>query len=154
MQIIHNQDIFTAPDSKSNTNVICVTTNGMIKKDGTAVMGAGIAKIVNERFHVAGKLADHLRHHGNIVCDLGEYTYEHSKFHLVSFPTKHHWRYPSNPRLIELSAKQLVALADEKQYERIFLTPPGCGCGGLDWENDVRPILEPIFDDRFIIVFR
>ena len=43
-------DIFTLP--QSNTEGVCVTTNGIIKSDGRAVMGAGIAKQANALFHL------------------------------------------------------------------------------------------------------
>ena len=154
MQEIRHYDIFTLPNNNSNENVVCVTTNGIIRKDGTAVMGAGIAKTTNQRFQVAKKLAEHLRTNGNTVCDLGEYTFKQSRFHIVSFPTKQDWKDQSIPWLIERSAKQLVDLVNTQDYKHIFLTPPGCGCGGLNYETDVKPIIEPILDDRFTIVFR
>lgn len=154
MQILKFYDIFCLPDNATDKNIVCVTTNGIMKKDGNAVMGAGIAKTANQRFHVATKLAQHLQTNGNVVGDLGTYQWKNSSFHLVSFPTKEHWNHPSIPKLIEQSAKQLVMLADNQGFERIYLTPPGCGMGKLDWENDVKPILEPLFDDRFVVVFR
>lgn len=154
MQELKHYDIFTLPSSETETNVVCVTTNGIIKKDGCAVMGAGIAKTANKRFQVDAKLAEHLRTHGNTVCDLGEYKFKQSRFHLVSFPTKEDWKDNSLPWLIEQSAKQLVDLVNAHGYQHVFLTPPGCGLGGLQWESDVKPILEPLFDDRFTIVFR
>ena len=154
MRELHHFDIFTLPNSKSEENIVCVTTNGIIKRDGTAVMGAGIAKTANLRFKVAEKLADSLRANGNVVNDLGTYYWKTSRFHLVAFPTKHDWRNPSDLQLIEQSAKQLVTLVNTNGFQHIFLTRPGCGLGQLDWESQVKPILEPILDDRFTIVYR
>lgn len=88
MQIIYDKDIFTISNNDKNANVVCVTTNNMIKRNGEAVMGAGIAKSVNERFRVGYKLANHLRVNGNTCADLGEYSYQNSTYHIVSFPTK------------------------------------------------------------------
>ena len=73
MKELHCFDIFTLPNGNTKENIVCVTTNGIIKRDGTAVMGAGIAKTANLRFKVAKKLADSLRTNGNIVSDLGTY---------------------------------------------------------------------------------
>lgn len=154
MRELHHFDIFTLPNNKAEENIVCVTTNGIIKRDGTAVMGAGIAKTANLRFKVAEKLANSIRTNGNIVSDLGTYYWKTSRFHLVAFPTKHDWRNPSDLQLIEQSAKQLVALANTNDFQHIFLTRPGCGCGQLDWETQVKPILTPILDDRFTIVYR
>lgn len=153
-ELFGHYDIFTLPNSKVDENIVCVTTNGIIKKDGNAVMGAGIAKTADTRFQLATKLADHLRKNGNTVADLGAYQYKTSQFHIASFPTKNHWRDNSIPELIRQSAIQLVALANKNNFKHIFLTPPGCGCGGLNYTTDVKPILEPILDDRFTIVFR
>lgn len=154
MRELHHFDIFTLPNNKAEENIVCVTTNGIIKRDGTAVMGAGIAKTANLRFKVAEKLADSLRTNGNVVSDLGTYYWKTSRFHLVAFPTKHDWRNPSDLQLIEQSAKQLVVLANTNGFQHIFLTRPGCGCGQLNWETQVKPILTPILDDRFTIVYR
>lgn len=153
MKTIKAYDIFELPNNNSDENIVCVTTNGIIKHDGTAVMGAGIAKTANIRFNVAKKLADNLRN-GNNVYDLGEYTYKDSRFHLVSFPTKNHWRDNSLPYLIKQSAKQLLTLVNAHGFKHVYLVPPGCGLGKLDWNEDVKPLLEPFFDDRFTIVFR
>lgn len=147
-------DIFSLPDSNGHKNIVCVTTNGMIKRDGTAVMGAGIAKTANMRFNVAGKLANSLRQNGNVVTDLGQYNWQSSNFHLVAFPTKENWRDSSLLWLIERSACQLVEFADANNFEHIFLTRPGCGCGGLDWYDTVRPLLKNILDDRFTVVYQ
>lgn len=154
MRELHHFDIFTLPNNKAEENIVCVTTNGIIKRDGTAVMGAGIAKTANLRFKVAEKLADSLRTNGNVVSDLGIYYWKTSRFHLVAFPTKHDWRNPSDLQLIEQSAKQLVAFVNTNGFQHIFLTRPGCACGQLDWESQVKPILENILDDRFTIVYR
>jgi hypothetical protein len=46
----------------------------------------------------------------------------------------------------------LVIIANQLNLSHIYLTPPGCGCGQLDWA-DVKAVIEPILDDRFIVVF-
>ena len=43
-------DIFIL--TQGNTEGVCVTTNGIVKQDGKAVMGAGIAKQANAFFHL------------------------------------------------------------------------------------------------------
>ncbi len=69
------------------------------------------------------------------------------------------WMGESNLALIEQSARELVALADSHdlpnkmaRWESIVLPRMGCGAGELDWEQDVKPIVAPILDDRFHVI--
>lgn len=128
-------------------DAICVTTNGITRKDGTAVMGAGIAKTANMRYNLDTELGNKLRTTGNHVYDMGIF----NQHHIVTFPTKHHWRDLSDLELIKQSCLELVALADSNNWKEIYLPPVGCGCGGLDWD-DVEYAISPILDDRFIII--
>lgn len=138
-----------------NNSAICVTTNGVTKRDGKAVMGAGIAKQARDRFSADSILGHRLRTGGNHVYDLGRYQDDNGHaFCLLSFPTKHDWRDMSDPMLIRKSAEELKAIADHRGFTRVYLTPPGCALGGLDWETQVKGILEGILDDRFVVTMR
>ena len=143
MRIKKRGNIFDA-----STDAVCVTTNGVICRTG-AVMGAGIAKEANARYHLSGILAEKLRMSGNHVYDLGVYDNKH----ILSFPTKNHWRDPSDIELIEQSCLELVALANANNWTEVLLPPVGCGCGGLNFQTQVAPVLEEILDDRFVICF-
>jgi len=69
---------------------------------------------------------------------------------------KHHWRERADLILIERSARELVDFVTdlwERGPATICLVRPGCGNGGLDWK-DVRPVLAPLLDDRFMVVER
>lgn len=50
-----------------------------------------------------------------------------------------------------VTTKQLIDICEGRGITSCYLTRPGCALGGLDWESQVRPLLEPILDDRFII---
>ncbi len=134
---------------------MCIMTNGVLKTDGRLVMGAGIAKQASERFPgLADQLGKQVRLHGNRVHYLGTWGDLETGWTLYSFPTKHHWRNPSDINLIRTSAEQLVEMVDLMQLpgeEVIYLTRPGCGCGQLNWP-DVREVLASILDDRFVVV--
>lgn len=144
-------DIWQMPDNRPYKNAICITTNNVIKMNGAAVMGRGIAKEANDRFHVNYILARHLQKNGNCVGVLGHFEQNGHAFYLLSFPTKWHWKNPSDYALIQTSAKEVVQKANELGLEHIYLTQPGCGNGGLYWP-DVKKRIEPILDRRFTVV--
>lgn len=130
-------------------DAVCVTTNGIVCRTG-AVMGAGIAKEANTRYRLSYKLGQMLNKSGNHTYDLGIYDNKH----VVSFPTKNHWRDSSDIRLIEQSCRELVTLTNKNNWTEVLLPPVGCGCGGLDFNKQVKPVIESILDDRFVICFR
>ena len=119
-------------------DAICVTTNGIRKSDGTAVMGAGIAKSARDKFPgIDKKLGELLEKNGNHVQVMWE-TSEGKK--IIAFPTKNDWREDSDPELIRRSCKELVALTNQLGI-RAVMTRPGTANGKLDWERIVKPIL-------------
>lgn len=127
-----------------------ITTNGFIKKTGECVMGRGVAYQAKRRYpKLPFALGQFLVQHGNHV---GEFIFkdEHTadEIKLLTMPTKHVWWEKSDLVLIERSAIEMVSLP----YSEIFVMPqPGCGCGGLEW-NEVKLVIEKILDDRFIVL--
>jgi hypothetical protein len=120
----------------------CITTNGTIKKNGEAVMGRGCALEAKEKYpNVPIWLGAKLKATGNHVYWLTSNVY--------SFPVKHHWRENADLNLIEQSAIEISAII---RHSTVVLPRPGCGNGGRDWEKEVKPILEPILDDKFIVI--
>lgn len=132
---------------RTETDLRCITTNGAIRANGNAIMGAGIALQARDRYpDVEHRLGLLIQSYGNHVHYI-----EHN---LVSFPTKFHWKSKGDLNLIKRSASELVELLSHstfKHCKRILLTRPGCGNGGLDWAQ-VKPAIAPLLDSRFIIV--
>lgn len=129
---------------------IVITTNGTIKKNGSCVMGRGVALQAAKKFpDLPALIGQHLRDRGNdcfSVPILG----------IISFPTKHNWWEKSDLNLIEKSCKELVNLINNpcrgmETISKVYLVRPGCSNGKLDWK-DVKPILEKYLDDRFAVV--
>lgn len=141
-------NIFDMPTAHNNTEAICVTTNAMIRNDGRAVMGAGVAKAFRDRYaDLDKKLAAHLQKNGNVPGVLAN----DNNCYIVSFPTKNDWRNDSSIDLIIESAEKLVKIADDLNLAKVWLPRPGCANGHLNWP-DVKKELETRLDDRFIIV--
>ena len=129
---------------------LCVTTNGEIKANGQAVMGAGMSKaftliypqlpvILGQRLSGSGNQVHYLLTDGNV--------------HILSFPTKHHWRDSSDLALIENSARTLAELAILKPYCTFILTRPGSGLGCLSWST-VRNLIATILPNNCWVIDR
>jgi hypothetical protein len=140
-------------------DIRCITTNGDVNSLGDAIMGRGCAREARDRYPgLAKRFAAKLQANGNVTQHLGWLrSVAGNKVSLMAFPVKHHWHEPADLALIATSTQQLVALVTE--YERLFafsprvvLPRPGCGNGGRAWEREVRPILEPLLDDRFTVI--
>jgi len=165
---VYKKDIWTALGKA----VVCVTTNGFVKTDGAAVMGAGIAKQAKERFPgIDYRLGHHIMTKGNCVGIIWEDPI------ICSFPVKPttmkltskdqlvpHMRNKiklnttapggacvASLDIIRLSAHELFDLTEKNLWKHVCLTKPGCYNGNLRWE-DVEPILDEIFDERFYII--
>jgi hypothetical protein len=126
------------------TTVIVITTNGSQTADGRAIFGRGVAKQAAARHsQLAQILGRLLAEKGNHVFDLGN--------GIASFPVEETpWSLP-DLRIIARSAEELRQLADFSGWQKIIVPRPGCGGGGLAWK-DVKPLLEPWFDERFIVI--
>ena len=137
-------------------DVRVITTNGAIRKDGQCVMGRGCAREAKDRIPgLALTLGKLINEQGNHVHRLGWEPPEDLGARLYSFPVKHLWHQLADPVLIVRSSQELVEKTLQgwdKGYSPVIVTPrPGCGNGGLRWD-DVHPLIEPILDDRFHII--
>jgi hypothetical protein len=130
-------------------DAICCTTNTTLKSNCDLVMGAGIAKLFAEKFptlpKVWGNRIKHDLHSHGFMATWSPFAW------LVAFPTKQAWQQDSTLARIEKSTKILVATTNILMWQRVLLPKPGCSNGGLDWELQVKPILEEILDDRFVV---
>lgn len=132
----------TILDPQFTDTIKCVTTNGIVKANGEAVMGAGLALVVARLYpQIPKTLGEYITKWGNRAFVLGE--------NWVSFPTKGHWRNPSDLDLILASADQITQMADKFSWDKVLLPKVGCGLGGLKWD-DVKKELRNILDDRFV----
>jgi hypothetical protein len=128
---------------------VAITTNGYVRTDGKTVMGRGVAKEAAQRFPALPLLL------GSTIERLGNVVHPFPAWRLFTFPVKHNWWETADLELIERSAGELVRMMTKEPAElaELYLVRPGCGNGGLLWSN-VKPIIAPILDDRFVVVER
>ena len=123
-------DLFESP---AKVLVNTVNTKG--------VMGKGIAlqfkRIYPEMFKV-------YRHY----CENGRFTigtlqvYRSSNKWILNFPTKRHWREPSRVQYIEAGLRNFVNSYVDRHVASVAFPALGCGNGELDFEMQVRPLME------------
>jgi hypothetical protein len=146
------------------TEAIVITTNGTVTKEGRGVMGRGVAFQAKTKIKgIERLLGDYITRDGNHAWYLarGSEMFDGPQYGIIFMPVKHNWWEKADPELIVRSAQEMVVLADREQHlhgfashtewANIYMGRPGCGNGKLRWE-DVKPLLDPILDDRFIAV--
>ena len=161
-------------DLIGKADAICVTTNLFVKADGSAVMGRGIAKAIQNIIPDAPQRLGRLireKKYVDIISIVDD-------TRIVAFPVK-----PANLRIesedelklivthmrdkfkvgdtvpgwacvafnsiISASCLRLMNLADECRWQEIYLPRPGCGAGERSYK-DIKPLLEGL-DDRFYV---
>jgi O-acetyl-ADP-ribose deacetylase (regulator of RNase III) len=65
---------------------------------------------------------------------------------IVNFPTKQHWRAPSEISYIQDGLIALKKAIQEHVIQSIAIPPLGCGLGGLDWDVVKPMIIEALQD--------
>ena len=133
-------------DYWQNNCFIIIPTNGFVKKDGSLVMGKGLALQAKNTIHnIEYLLGKSIKTEGNKIFILKE-------ARTITFPVKYNWWEKADLNLIEKSAQELKKLADNcSRFLPIYLPKVGCGNGKLNWK-DVEPILDKYLDERFIVV--
>ena len=128
---------------------VVIPTNTTIRRDGLAVMGAGLAKEAATRYpQLPSDMAKHIRRFKDAL---------YVDRPIICLPTKRNWRGTAQMEWIEKGCFELAELArilSSVQHDQPILVPQlGCGLGGLNWERQVRPMVDAILEgDRFILV--
>ena len=162
-------DLFQIP-----CDAFCITTNGFVKQNGECVMGRGCAKQAATYWPALPRhLGELIKRNGNNVTPL--YLVGTSAKVMLSFPVKPEfiiydgencvkhmafrfkvgdrvpgWAAKAQLNIIKRSAEQLKKISDVYGWRTIVIPRTGCGAGELSWEDQVRPCLDGILDDRFL----
>ena len=79
--------------------------------------------------------------------DLWLYKIPDSDRRVLNFPTKKHWRGRSKIEYIESGLKKFAQTYDQKEITSISFPMLGSSNGGLDWETQVKPLMEKYLKD-------
>ncbi|ADR37737.1 hypothetical protein Ocepr_2289 (plasmid) [Oceanithermus profundus DSM 14977] len=145
------------PNLKDAPDLRLFTANGVVKRNGELVMGAGAAKMAKQLDPTApavfGRLA---REEGAYDERYGAYVYGllvDRELGLGAFQTKFHYRGRASIDLIALAAQKLAVFTSRNPGLRIGVNFPGVGLGRLD-RMSVQAVLEEFWWDLPIEVWR
>jgi len=115
-------------------------------------MGKGIAKefkkIYPEMFKEYQKLCEKKK------LTVGKlWLYKTKNKWILNFPTKTTWRKPSKLEYIESGLKTFIKGYAKFGIISIAFPPLGCGNGELDWDKQVRPLMEKYLKSIPIDIF-
>jgi hypothetical protein len=137
--------------------ILLATGNGILRRDGTLVMGAGSAKAMAQTYphlpRVFGRMAGgtpnmggwHL--YGLLIIQVAP------GLHAGLFQTKGDWRDRADLSLIAHSASLLAEWLSNNPGQEAHLAFPGVGLGGLE-EGEVLEVLEPILGDLPVTLYK
>lgn len=126
------------------TTIFMITTNPIMKKDGSIVMGRGIAKQAKEKFpSIPFDFGEQRRKMFLNTYNVGYIgTYEDQD--VWYFMVKDHWANKARLDIISNACAEIKTwVSFSEKGERIDLNFPGIGNGGLTRE-EVLPIIETL----------
>ena len=107
------------------------------------VMGKGIALQFKEKFPLM--FEQYKKVCGTLLTKGGDiwwYRMGVSDHYILCFATKQHWKFKSKIEWIEYGLKSFVAEYKQLKIKSVAFPKLGCNNGGLDWETQVKPLME------------
>jgi O-acetyl-ADP-ribose deacetylase (regulator of RNase III) len=115
-------------------------------------MGKGIAAVFKKLYPEMYRQYRRLCQEGTLTVGT-LHIYRTANKIIVNFPTKEHWRRPSRVEYIEAGLEKFVAHYGAYGISSVSFPQLGCGHGELDWETQVRPVMERYLRDLPIPVY-
>lgn len=122
-------DIFTAETQTIVNTVNCV-----------GVMGKGIALTYKQKYPDMYK--SYRKICDNKLLRPGLLHLWKGDVWILNFPTKDNWRNASKVSYLEDGLKKFVETYEDRGIESISFPQLGCANGGLNWEDEVKPLME------------
>lgn len=110
------------------------------------VMGKGIALAFKNKYPEMFLSYKNICNKGLLKPGTLQLYTKYDKF-ILNFPTKLDWKNPSKIEYIEEGLKKFVEVYKSKGITSIAFPLLGCSNGGLNWENQVKPIMEHYLKD-------
>lgn len=120
------------------------------------IMGKGLALRFKKQY--PAMFNEYQLHYQQGLLTVGKlWLYRSPEKWILNFPTKQHWRYPSQLAYIQAGLEAFTATYADEGITSIAFPQLGCGAGSLDWETEVKPLMEscltPLPLDIFIHIY-
>ena len=129
----------------SNCEAIVNTVNCI------GVMGAGLALEFSLRYPTM--LEEYKKDCENKLVNIGKVNiYKDENQIILNFPTKYHWKFPSKIEWVEKGLEFIVQNYKKWNVKSIAIPPLGCSNGGLNFEKEVKPLIEKMLSNLDVLV--
>lgn len=146
MKIVHKKFSYDGFDLLRN--VYMFTANSTIRKNGALVMGAGVAKVVRDKYKgVDSEFGKNINHHSVF----GVKFLKHENTFIGAFQTKVNWQEDSPLDVVKVSVHKLMCVAKARPHLTFHLPCPAINHGGKSVE-EVLPLLESLPDNVIVYI--
>jgi O-acetyl-ADP-ribose deacetylase (regulator of RNase III) len=125
-------------------NLLEASTEALVNTvNEVGVMGKGVARMFREAFPENAKEYEQAARRGEVRVGHVMVTRHESLVGpkwIIHFPTKKHWRQPSQLQWVREGLGDLVGAIRRHGIRSVALPPLGCGSGGLEWAQVRREI--------------
>lgn len=111
--------------------------------NGAGALGAGLALAFRRRYPDMEPAYREACRRGELRPG-GFHLFRAADHWIYNFPTKRHWRDRARLEDIEAGLATFTAVYRELGITSVAFPRLGCGLGGLDWEREVRPLMERV----------
>lgn len=132
---------------ENKLDYVCITTNSIVKRDGSLVMGAGIAKEANLKVNGLAKDFGQQILNKNLHGDFYGLLLAKEKY--IAFQTKLHYKNESPLDVVERSCEMLERLSKRHPEKSFGLPFPGVSNGRLS-PKVVYPFLVKLPDNVIV----
>jgi hypothetical protein len=152
-------DFLSAIGRKGAPRLLLAAGNGVVKRDGSLVMGAGSARALAEAYPQAPRVLGEMARREGRLEEGGWYLYGllavrvSSDLAIGLFQTKGDWRERASLSLIAYSAKRLAEWLEENPGWEAHMAFPGVGLGGLE-EREVLEALRERLLGLPVVLYR
>lgn len=138
------QNVF---DVQAQATVVTVNCGG--------VMGKGCAEVCKRKYPMI--YLDYRRRCMRGLVKVGRVSNEDiyqqpDGRYIILLPTKDIWQNNSQLSWVETGLAELMNHCLRLNLDTIAIPPPGCGNGGLNFEEEVKPVINELFDAQDIEV--